>query len=203
MPLEVRPIKIEEAFGIIVDTGICFPLLIDAENQARQCRIALAKLATAKRTPALLIADAGILDVGFLVDSIKIDEDGLRCAYCGCRIKTGRACAACWTGARRRAMAHAAASRKLWTLSSWGSHTEEEWKALVERSGRRCLRCKSAVQLTKDHIRPLLLGGSNTIDNLQPLCWRCKAWKATRTKDFRDHPLDSSRQVHALNRVPC
>jgi hypothetical protein len=32
---------------------------------------------------------------------------------------------------------------------------------------------------------PLLLGGSNDIGNLQPLCRSCNAWKGARYIDFR------------------
>lgn len=69
-----------------------------------------------------------------------------------------------------------------------GSHTAEEWKALCEKYKYTCLRCGKAVpeiQLTRDHIVPLSVGGTDYINNIQPLCMDCNQWKYTKTIDFR------------------
>jgi 5-methylcytosine-specific restriction endonuclease McrA len=39
--------------------------------------------------------------------------------------------------------------------------------------------------LTEDHVVPLSLGGSNDIDNIQPLCKSCNSSKRGRHIDYR------------------
>lgn len=46
-----------------------------------------------------------------------------------------------------------------------------------------CKACGSSDDLEVDHIIPLSRGGWDTIDNLQPLCFRCNRSKATQTMD--------------------
>lgn len=81
---------------------------------------------------------------------------------------------------RRRARMYAAG----------GSHTAAEWRALTEQYERcpRCLRAWSLIPLlpgqssplTKDHIVPVAKGGTDAIDNLQPLCFSCNSIKGDR-----------------------
>lgn len=66
-----------------------------------------------------------------------------------------------------------------------GSHTAEEWKALKERYGNICLACKQKKKLTKDHIVPIAKGGTDNIDNIQPLCGSCNSRKHTQVIDYR------------------
>lgn len=66
-----------------------------------------------------------------------------------------------------------------------GSHTEAEWHALCARYRWRCLCCQQKKPLTKDHIIPIVVGGRDSIDNLQPLCKSCNSRKGTRTIDYR------------------
>ena len=66
-----------------------------------------------------------------------------------------------------------------------GTVTQAEWDALCERAGYRCLSCGKKRPLTMDHIVPVSVGGSHTIDNLQPLCKQCNCSKGTDTKDYR------------------
>ncbi len=70
--------------------------------------------------------------------------------------------------------------------STDGKFTNQEWQALCVEFGRRCLRCGGHDDLTADHIIPLVLGGSNDISNIQPLCRSCNSWKNKRTIDFRN-----------------
>lgn len=60
-----------------------------------------------------------------------------------------------------------------------GSHTFEEWQRLEEKFQYKCAKCHEAKALTKDHIIPLSLGGTDFIWNIQPLCRSCnsKKWK--------------------------
>lgn len=61
--------------------------------------------------------------------------------------------------------------------NSKGTHTVEEFEALIEYYGHFCLCCGVADKLTADHVVPLSWGGSNSIENLQPLCCRCNSAK--------------------------
>lgn len=67
-----------------------------------------------------------------------------------------------------------------------GSHTASEWQALRDWFGGVCLRCGSQDDLTADHVMPLVKGGSNSIDNLQPLCRSCNSTKHDKSVDYRN-----------------
>ena len=51
--------------------------------------------------------------------------------------------------------------------------------------GEKCLKCGSTKNIQLDHIVPVKKGGSNEIDNLQPLCNVCNASKGTKIEDYR------------------
>jgi len=79
-----------------------------------------------------------------------------------------------------------AARRRAAAFGYEGEHfTFEEWLALLEFYGHRCLRCGSREPLTVDHVIPLSLGGSNSIANIQPLCEACNLLKNQGTTDYR------------------
>jgi len=66
--------------------------------------------------------------------------------------------------------------------------TPKEWHDLCERYDFRCLACGQQMdpdKLTIDHVVPVLYGGKNSIDNIQPLCRSCNSAKHTRTTDYR------------------
>lgn len=75
--------------------------------------------------------------------------------------------------------------RRAKILGNGGSYTQAEWKALCEAFGNRCLACGATSALTVDHVIPVDAGGSNYIDNLQPLCGICNSAKGTKTIDYR------------------
>lgn len=70
-------------------------------------------------------------------------------------------------------------AQRLSAARAIGRHTDEEWEALLDVCGRVCLKCGAAEadlygqQLTKDHILPISIGGSDAISNLQPKCRNC------------------------------
>lgn len=66
-----------------------------------------------------------------------------------------------------------------------GSHTDQEWRALCVAYKGRCAKCKKRARLTKDHVISVYLGGTDNIDNLQPLCKSCNSSKGTKTIDYR------------------
>lgn len=70
--------------------------------------------------------------------------------------------------------------RRVLKLSAEGSHTFEEWEKLKKQCSYICLSCKkqeSEIKLTEDHIVPLSKGGSDYIENIQPLCRSCNCKK--------------------------
>jgi 5-methylcytosine-specific restriction endonuclease McrA len=87
-------------------------------------------------------------------------------------------------GQRRRARKKAAE----------GFFTDMEWAALKASYDYTCLCCgkrEPEIKLTVDHIIPLEKGGSNYINNIQPLCQRCNRAKGTKTTDYRPQRDDS------------
>jgi 5-methylcytosine-specific restriction endonuclease McrA len=69
-----------------------------------------------------------------------------------------------------------------------GEITAQEWQALKEFYDYTCLCCRQQepeITLTLDHVLPLSLGGSNTMDNAQPLCGSCNSTKHNKHIDYR------------------
>lgn len=82
---------------------------------------------------------------------------------------------------------NAARALRYWARKqgSEGTFTFDEWRALCEKYDNRCLCCGKQVRLTPDHVRPLSKGGTNTIENLQPLCKSCNCSKRDKEIDYR------------------
>lgn len=55
--------------------------------------------------------------------------------------------------------------------------TLEQWEAKKASFQNKCAECKLEKTLTVDHITSLSRGGSNSIDNIQPLCLSCNTKK--------------------------
>jgi 5-methylcytosine-specific restriction endonuclease McrA len=71
--------------------------------------------------------------------------------------------------------------RKALKVGNGGSHTGEEWIALRNKAEGICQICRKYVgsqKLTHDHIIPLTKGGTDNIDNLQPVCHSCNSKKS-------------------------
>lgn len=79
-------------------------------------------------------------------------------------------------------------NRRARKLFAKGSHTDAEWQTLKAKYNFKCLCCgkqEPEIKLTRDHVRPLILGGSDAIENIQPLCARCNSKKSLRQIDYR------------------
>lgn len=85
-----------------------------------------------------------------------------------------------------------------------GSFTGKEFQDLCQKFGHSCIGCGKSKRslksinriLVPDHITPLVLGGANVIENIQPLCHPmlggrggCNSSKRAEEIDFRNTPL--------------
>lgn len=77
---------------------------------------------------------------------------------------------------------------RTWQKQQWakrkkaagGGHTFGDWEDLKAKYNWTCPCCHKSepeIKLTEDHIIPLSKGGSNNIENIQPLCLHCNCSK--------------------------
>lgn len=74
-----------------------------------------------------------------------------------------------------------------------GRHSKEEWlemKSFFENTCCCCLGESGLINIEKDHVIPIYLGGSDSIRNLQPMCARCNASKGSNESDWRPQLAD-------------
>jgi 5-methylcytosine-specific restriction endonuclease McrA len=79
-------------------------------------------------------------------------------------------------------------SRRILLRNAQGDLTFEKWEKIKKKYNHTCLCCKKKepeIILTVDHIVPLVKGGKNSCDNVQPLCIICNKIKFTKVVDFR------------------
>ncbi len=114
-----------------------------------------------------------------------------------------------WTGKKRskatkikisktitgRRWAKRSAEQISWQKNLWGkrkreadgNHTFGQWEELKAKYNWTCPAClkkEPEIKLTEDHIVPLSKGGSDNIENIQPLCGLCNSTKRTKTIKF-------------------
>jgi 5-methylcytosine-specific restriction endonuclease McrA len=77
-------------------------------------------------------------------------------------------------------------SKRLAAARARGRHSVEEWESLVEFCDSKCVKC-GASGVVKDHIRPIYQDGSDSIENLQPMCDVCNSRKGSDTFDYRPY----------------
>lgn len=68
-----------------------------------------------------------------------------------------------------------------------GGHSFGDWELLKKQYGYTCPCCKQIepkIKLTEDHIIPLSKGGSDLIENIQPLCLLCNIRKHTNSTKY-------------------
>jgi uncharacterized protein YdaU (DUF1376 family) len=76
-------------------------------------------------------------------------------------------------------------SERMAAARAKGTHTTEQWIALRHVCGYVCVKCGASGHQDRDHITPVYQGGSDSIDNIQPLCARCNASKGPESVDYR------------------
>lgn len=78
--------------------------------------------------------------------------------------------------------------RRAFKKDNGGAHTLYEWQTLKAQYNWTCPACKRKepeIKLTLDHIIPLSKGGSNNIENIQPLCRSCNCKKHTKIINYK------------------
>lgn len=76
-------------------------------------------------------------------------------------------------------------NRRVRKLTNGGKFTLTEWSELKNKYNNICLCCLEVKQLEPDHVIPLSKGGSNSIENIQPLCRSCNNKKYVKSTDYR------------------
>ncbi|QZE11304.1 HNH endonuclease [Streptomyces phage Forrest] len=89
-----------------------------------------------------------------------------------------------WKRANKHKLAQYKHKRR--AQESLSHFTAEEFKELCDAYGNICLRCGEEKPLSVDHVIPLCDGGSNSIDNIQPLCVDCNCIKGRKATDYRE-----------------
>lgn len=74
--------------------------------------------------------------------------------------------------------------------------TKDEWSALLEVCDNKCLCCGRDEKITMDHIIPVSMGGTHTIDNIQPLCSSCNSTKHTQAIDYRSPIIAEIQEIY-------
>jgi 5-methylcytosine-specific restriction endonuclease McrA len=100
-------------------------------------------------------------------------------------------------GVDKSANKYAAADRRqdrLTAARKVAVHSDREWFAMC-LVVQGCARCGEK-KIGKDHVIPLCRGGSDGIDNIQPLCVWCNRWKSVCRYDFR--PVEWKEKIKAL-----
>ena len=70
--------------------------------------------------------------------------------------------------------------RKARLRGATGSHSANEWNELKQNCNYTCNMCNTKepdIKLTRDHIITVSKGGSDSIENIQPLCGSCNSKK--------------------------
>ena len=92
---------------------------------------------------------------------------------------------------------HLSHNRKRYAIKKGaiGSHTLLQWMELKKMTGYMCLCCKKIepeIVLSEDHIIPLSKGGTDYIENIQPLCRSCNSRKNAKVINYiKKQPLEN------------
>jgi len=91
-----------------------------------------------------------------------------------------------WRANNKEKIRQYAQNRRARVHGNGGEITPAQWESVLDFFGHKCLCCgKENVKLTMDHVIPVALGGSHTVDNIQPLCGPCNSGKKDKYIDYR------------------
>ncbi|MCK9302986.1 MAG: DUF4373 domain-containing protein [Bacteroidales bacterium] len=78
---------------------------------------------------------------------------------------------------RRRERRRAARAR--------GRHTKRQWVQMLQFFGNKCIYCGATENIVKSRVIPHCRGGSDSINNIQPLCLKCSKRISNDGSDYR------------------
>jgi 5-methylcytosine-specific restriction endonuclease McrA len=98
-----------------------------------------------------------------------------------------------WQKKNKDKLRNYTAARKARLAGNGGELTVEEWYAILDFYGHKCLCCgRDDVKLTMDHVLPIFHGGKHSADNVQPLCGPCNSRKKDKHIDYRKEKYHAS-----------
>lgn len=81
------------------------------------------------------------------------------------------------------------------------THKPSEWHAKVRASTKECRYCDTplnAFNMVKDHMVSIDCGGSDGIDNVQPICWECNNEKRKTPHDEFEYRGEKPRAFRVM-----
>lgn len=100
--------------------------------------------------------------------------------------KARRGASAKWGGNETAERGRELRSSRMTEARAKGTHTPEQWEAMKAWHNETCVRCgATGLEIVRDHIVPVYQGGSDGIENIQPLCRHCNAAKGPERADLR------------------
>jgi uncharacterized protein YdaU (DUF1376 family) len=121
----------------------------------------------------------------FLLEKFPLSSDGTRKNL---RLEKEREKQASFRASRAVAGSAGGAKRaeRIAAAKEKATHTKEEWVELRDFFEGCCI-CGKTEGICKDHIKPIYQGGSDGVENLQPLCHSCNSSKRSDSKDYRPY----------------
>ena len=94
-----------------------------------------------------------------------------------------------WGKSHLRRLRGRVRSERLKFSQSIGTHTDEEWESLLNEFNYKCVICGCTPEgrPCKDHITPIYIGGSDSINNLQPVCRECNSSKGQDNTNWAEY----------------